>query len=574
MASKDLKADAMIMSPKTAAKLKLGDQSPEMAATKDRGEGLFNMIRTLSEVYGWQLLAVLAFGQWLIKGVVWGFSLSALEFLFRDYGVNGPKLQVYKAIVMLPWAMKPLFGIISDALPIFGYRKAPYILMATAAATCAFAAVGFSPVGSIPIQLVVACLMVGCTQASVCDLLTEATYAERIREHPEHGPSLISFVWGGITCGTLVATASVGFVVEHLGASWVYIIVVVPASLMVIPLLMGWLQEQRLTPADVAKHRAKLWEQREVLFLVFAMGFATLLLIAVGLLQDSIWVNLSVALGCALVVVTSFAMLLKPIIGKMNCFFFIQTCCVIDISGASFYFFTNDAQQYPHGPHFSKIFYASGLGVFISLLNLCGMWIYNQYMRSWRYHGLFVFANLLMCGTSLLGLLVYTRYNLVLGLPDTFFVMGTMGAWAIVHMWMWIPGVVLLSHLCPQGVEATMYALLAGCHNLGLSTASYVGACILVTLEVTPQGATDEGAAFENLWIAALIQALAPTLTLILLPWMIPNALQTDSLLEPGSNAVDGSPWQRLMGKRETSTAAPLQQPLPIATSGRSSSSA
>merc|ERR1719420_841662 len=107
-------------------------------------------------------------------------------------------------------------------------------------------------------------------------------------------------------------------------------------------------------------------------------------------------------------------------------------------------------------------------------------------MKSWRYHSLFVFANLLMCGTSLLGLLVYTRYNLSIGVPDTFFVMGTMGAWAIVHMWMWIPGVVLLSQLCPKGVEATMYALLAGCHNLGLTVASYIGACMLKVLHISP----------------------------------------------------------------------------------------
>merc|ERR550514_838835 len=102
-------------------------------------------------------------------------------------------------------------------------------------------------------------------------------------------------------------------------------------------------------------------------------------------------------------------------------------------------------------------------------------------MKTWRYHGLFIFANVLVCAANCAGCLVFTRLNLTVGIPDSLFVVGSYGIWAIIHMWMWIPGVVLLSHLCPAGVEATMYALLAGCHNLGLATAGYLGAVLLQT---------------------------------------------------------------------------------------------
>jgi len=259
---------------------------------------------------------------------------------------------------------------------------------------------------------------------------------------------------------------------------------------------------------------------------------------------------LQAAIVVAVVVITAFTMLLHPMIGRMNCFFFIQTCCVVDISGASFYFFTDSRTQYPEGPHFSKIFFASALGVFVAILSLVGMAIYNRFMQHWRYHGLFLFANILVCIVSLSSLLVYTRYNLVLGIPDTVFVLSTWGIWAIVHMWMWLPGVVLMSQLCPEGLEATMYALLAGCHNLGLATASYIGASLLKVLEVSPTGAVGESEQFRYLWVAAAVQAIAPALTLFMLPMMIPNARQTDKLLDTGTSAVDGSPWQRLRQRR------------------------
>ena len=47
--------------------------------------------------------------------------------------------------------------------------------------------------------------------------------------------------------------------------------------------------------------------------------------------------------------------------------------------------------------------------------------------------------------------------------------------YSITHQWMWMPGILLLGQLCPKGSEATMYALLAGCHNLGNSGANMLG---------------------------------------------------------------------------------------------------
>jgi folate/biopterin transporter len=516
------------------------------AVTSAERESFIGVLRSLKEVYGWRLLGMLACSQWVCKGMVWGFCLSSMDFLFRDYAVSGPHMQVYKAIVMLPWAMKPLFGLVSDGWPIMGYQKAPYMIIVSVVAVMAHFTIGLSPPGALPIKTVVVCLLLGCMQISVVDLLTEAKYAERIRERPERGPDLMTYVWGGITVGNLFATACVGVLIEHLGTHWVFAIIAIPASIVLVPTVLNWLEEPKMTQEQVARKQADLWEQKEIMILVMLTGIATLVLVTVGLIQDSVYVNLAVALIMAIIVVSAFTLLLHPMIGRMNCFFFIQTCCVVDISGASFYFFTNDRTQYPEGPHFSKIFFASALGVFVAMLNLVGMYIYNRTMQHWRYHGLFIFANLLVCIVSLASLLVYTRFNLVLGIPDTVFVMSTWGIWAIVHMWMWLPGVVLLSQLCPRGVEATMYALLAGCHNLGLACASYLGAFLLRELHIAPTGAKNESHQFQNLWVVALIQAVAPVLTLAMLPWMIPNALQTTKLLESDTKAVDGSPWQRL----------------------------
>ena len=108
-----------------------------------------------------------------------------------------------------------------------------------------------------------------------------------------------------------------------------------------------------------------------------------------------------------------------------------------------------------------------------------------------------------------------------------------------------------------DGMEATMYAILAGTQNLGANLANYMGACLLKVgydglhfffvcvrfqlskphaviyaqrchtrrvyllkwaftsyasqlLQVQPEGATNEGKQFDNLWLAALLSTLLP----------------------------------------------------------------
>jgi hypothetical protein len=231
-----------------------------------REDSIWSLLSALREAYGWKLLGMLAFSQWMCKGLVWGFCLTSMDFLFRDYAISGPRMQVYKAIVMLPWAMKPLFGYISDGLPILGYQKAPYMILASLAAVVAHVAIGFSPAGSLPIKVIVLCLLMACMQISVVDLLTEAKYAERIREHPERGPDLMTYVWAGITLGNLVATASVGYLIEHFGAHFVFVVIAIPAAVVIIPTFLNWMEEPKLTHQEVTKIQASLWEQKELFF--------------------------------------------------------------------------------------------------------------------------------------------------------------------------------------------------------------------------------------------------------------------------------------------------------------------
>ncbi|PNX78744.1 putative folate-biopterin transporter 2-like protein [Trifolium pratense] len=44
--------------------------------------------------------------------------------------VQPSEAQVYAGITSIPWIVKPLWGLLTDVLPIFGYRRRPYFIFA------------------------------------------------------------------------------------------------------------------------------------------------------------------------------------------------------------------------------------------------------------------------------------------------------------------------------------------------------------------------------------------------------------------------------------------------------------
>jgi len=135
-------------------------------------------VRKLVDVFGEHLIVYLFASQHLLKGFVMSMVGAPQPWIFRQKNVAGPRMQVLSAVVTLPWAMKPVIGVVSDFFAIGGYNKAPYIILTSCLGVAAMGMVGFSNIEHMSVEMLVGCFFMISLQCSTADLLSEAKYAE------------------------------------------------------------------------------------------------------------------------------------------------------------------------------------------------------------------------------------------------------------------------------------------------------------------------------------------------------------------------------------------------------------
>lgn len=486
------------------------------------------------------MLCLLFCTQHLGKGFIRMFQVTADNYIYALYGLNASAMQIFTGVTQLPWAMKPFIGLLSDVCPILGYSKAPYIIIFSMTGVGAMFVAGVVQTAYLPVVCFVVCSFIAQFQLSTNDLLSEAKYAEKINENPASGPNILTFVWFFMVVCELVAVFSVGAVITYCGPKLVYVICAVLGAVVIVPVGMGYTEEAKMTRADVERKRQKFVAQWEVCLLCVALFTGTVVLTTVALTYDSVAVNFWTAVSVATAMICIFSFFLSPTLAKFNAFSLVQTSLSLSTSSAGYYFFIDLPDAYPKGPHFSPFFYSSVLTGVGGVCSLIGIVTYQRYLSSWSYRNLLQFANVVYSVLSLLDCIIYSRVNVSLGIPDHVFCLSTTVLSSTVYQWYWMPQVVILAQLCPKGMEATLYALLAGCHNLGSSISSNAGAYVLQLFGCEPSGAIGETAQFANLWKVSAIAVFLPFVSVVLSFYLIPDGSQMEAVVV-GDEAEDAT---------------------------------
>lgn len=70
-----------------------------------------------------------------------GIIYQPLTHYLKDIGWTALQVAAYFAVLNFPWVIKPVFGLVSDFVPLLGYRRKSYLIAASLCAIAAFAVI-------------------------------------------------------------------------------------------------------------------------------------------------------------------------------------------------------------------------------------------------------------------------------------------------------------------------------------------------------------------------------------------------------------------------------------------------
>lgn len=87
--------------------------------------------RMLASEMHWSFVLGVVVVYGISQGLGGALARVGTEYYMKDVQkVQPSEAQIYAGITSIPWIVKPLWGLLTDVLPIFGYRRRPYFLLA------------------------------------------------------------------------------------------------------------------------------------------------------------------------------------------------------------------------------------------------------------------------------------------------------------------------------------------------------------------------------------------------------------------------------------------------------------
>lgn len=474
----------------------------------------------------WRFIFFLIISQMIVKGLLYRLTMSGMLPIFKNLGVGAADLQVYMTIAMSPWSIKPIVGILSDLIAFRGYHKRYWLIISIVVGTT-FAGLMFAS-ATLPLWLLL-CYMGLNYELAIVDLLTEGKYAEKMQKYPEIGSDLVTFVHGLQTVGSIIAMSFIGHVADE-KAFWVFFLISVIAAVSpLIPSMLGWLPEDRVNDG---RHRwfsvdKPLFNRNRAMFIV--IGFTGLAGPVVAFLAT--YTNRFVGLISALLLLTgSLAgsyLAFPRVIAHIGLYQVVSRLVNPSMGTALDYFYTADKVCLPDGPHFSFKYYITYTGIAAACVAFVAVWLYQAFLSKWRFRSVLVFTSCLVGFGGVADMLIVLRVNRRLGISDhAFYFFGDAVFETMVDMLYWIPSSVIISKVCPRGMESATYAFIAGISNFALMVAELLGAIIFSAAGV-------KKCSFDALWWLILCFHIAlPVIGGIPATLLIPNLKQDAVVLE------------------------------------------
>ncbi|MDP7069213.1 MAG: MFS transporter, partial [Candidatus Peribacteraceae bacterium] len=157
---------------------------------------------------------------YFIAGATGIASVAATFFYKDDLGLTPAQVAVLGSISIIPWSIKPIYGLASDQKPIMGMRRKPYLFLAGLMGAAGYFSMA-TWVNSFHGAMVA--LFLSAMGFALADVIVDGIVAQKSKSQKEAG-KLQSICRGAIMLGALVVAYLSGILVEAIGARNVFYI--------------------------------------------------------------------------------------------------------------------------------------------------------------------------------------------------------------------------------------------------------------------------------------------------------------------------------------------------------------
>lgn len=184
-----------------------------------------------------------------------GLIAQPLVGLFVSWGHGPAKIAAFTAWLGAPWAVKPLFGLLTDFVPLAGARRKGWLILAAALAGMSFVVAWIIPLGPGREHMLLAILLVATTALACGDVAADGLMVDQGRRLGITG-RLQAIQWGALYSAAVAAGWWGGYLNQHRLHGVAY---AVCAAMALVTLAATWLVRELPRQASQAAAERGSW---------------------------------------------------------------------------------------------------------------------------------------------------------------------------------------------------------------------------------------------------------------------------------------------------------------------------
>ncbi|OVA10556.1 Biopterin transport-related protein BT1 [Macleaya cordata] len=472
----------------------------------------------------WLKQMQVAFGTsflWLISLVYFtqgfrSFVWTAVSYQLKDKLKLSPSAsQLVFSVAFFPWSIKPVYGILSDCIPIKGKKRVPYLVISTILSLFPWLILGLNTSlrsSSVPLMIFLTAQNLG---SAMADVVVDAMIAEAVRhERAAFAGDLQSLSWSAMALGGICGSLLGGYALSNLHIDTIFLLFsVLPAMQL---LSCGLVEESslgskalpelansessrqgdpngRVLDKDVSREgpsnnstlRRKKSHKDNKARTVITIKSETLEKDRSLVIQ---WFH-----SLKLAVYSLCRAFKQPIILRPMSWFFLAHVTIPNLSTVMFYYQTEFLHLEPSFLGTARVVGWLGL--------MLGTFTYNRYLKHMKLRRILTWAHLGLATLTLLDIILVSRSNIAFGISDKLMVLCGSALTDAINQLKFMPFLILSGQLCPPGIEGTLFALFMSINNLGSTLGSFVGAGVASVLNIS-------SGSFDNLLLGIILQVI------------------------------------------------------------------